>query len=140
MTISRTLIKDFSTANKLYVNAVVTFYRVVNGEKTSVLADLYSGISGSAKLKNPQTLDSFGKFKNPIYIESPVVMTITGLGNTPDHDTGIVMPPINYGTGSPEGVVVADIGTLYVDRSGGVGSTLYVKEADSGMSSGWSAK
>lgn len=44
------------------------------------------------------------------------------------------------GSGSPEGVVRAQLGAVYVDRTGGSGTTLYVKEADAGMNTGWSAK
>lgn len=43
------------------------------------------------------------------------------------------------GTGSPENVVAATIGAIYVDEAGGIGSTLYVKEAGSG-DTGWAAK
>lgn len=43
------------------------------------------------------------------------------------------------GTGSPEGLVVAEPGTLYLNQAGGGGSTLYVKEANSD-STGWVAK
>lgn len=44
------------------------------------------------------------------------------------------------GIGSPAGIVVANIGTLYVDTTGGVGTVLYVKEADNGAATGWAAK
>lgn len=43
------------------------------------------------------------------------------------------------GTGSPEGVVAAPVGTLYRRLDGGAGSTLYVKESGTG-NTGWSAK
>jgi hypothetical protein len=43
------------------------------------------------------------------------------------------------GTGSPEGVVVAGVGALYLRTDGGASSTLYVKEGGTG-SSGWVAK
>lgn len=43
------------------------------------------------------------------------------------------------GKGSPEGVVAANPGTLYVNLSGGVGTTLYVKETGTGKT-GWAAK
>lgn len=43
------------------------------------------------------------------------------------------------GDGSPEGVVVAKPGRLYVDLTGGAGSTLYVKESGTG-DTGWAAK
>jgi len=44
------------------------------------------------------------------------------------------------GVGDPEGVVVADIGTIYTRSDGGVGTTFYVKEADDGLDTGWAAK
>lgn len=141
MTYARTTVQDFSTANKLYVNAIVTFWKVVDGEKTNLKADLYNSLSGNDLLANPQTLDSHGKFKVPVYIQDPVIMTVTGLGNTPDHDTGVVAPA-NFisGLGSPQGVVIANRGAIYSRTDGGVGSTLYVKEAGDGLATGWSAK
>jgi hypothetical protein len=41
--------------------------------------------------------------------------------------------------GSPEGVVTAAIGSLYTNRTGGAGTTLYVKESGAG-NTGWVAK
>lgn len=43
------------------------------------------------------------------------------------------------GTGSPEGVVAASPGSLYVNLSGGTSTTLYVKTSGSG-NTGWTAK
>lgn len=43
------------------------------------------------------------------------------------------------GTGTPEAVVTAPPGTLYVNLSGGAGTTLYVKESGTG-NTGWVAK
>lgn len=43
------------------------------------------------------------------------------------------------GTGSPEGVVAAFPGSLYVNLSGGAGTTLYVKQGGSG-NTGWVGK
>lgn len=43
------------------------------------------------------------------------------------------------GTGSPEGVVVAPVGSLYQRLDGGAGTSLYVKESGTG-STGWTAK
>lgn len=48
-------------------------------------------------------------------------------------------PKIITGTGSPEGVVAAGIGSLYTNKSGGASTTLYVKTSGSG-STGWTAK
>jgi hypothetical protein len=44
-----------------------------------------------------------------------------------------------WGTGSPEGVVAAPVGTAYLRDDGGAGTTLYVKESGSG-NTGWAAK
>lgn len=46
---------------------------------------------------------------------------------------------VTSGTGSPEGVVTAPIGTLYRNRNGGANTTLYVKQSGTG-NVGWVAK
>ena len=43
------------------------------------------------------------------------------------------------GSGSPEGVVTAPIGTLYSRSDGGAGTSLYVKESGTG-NTGWVGK
>lgn len=45
----------------------------------------------------------------------------------------------NSGTGSPEGVVTATIGSIFTRTDGGAGTTLYVKESGSG-NTGWVGK
>lgn len=47
---------------------------------------------------------------------------------------------IHRGTGSPEGVVAAPIGHLYLRSDGSTSTTLYVKTADDGEATGWTAK
>jgi len=47
---------------------------------------------------------------------------------------------IKWGKGSPEGVVTANIGSMFLRRDGGTGSTLYIKESGDGSPSGWVAK
>jgi hypothetical protein len=47
---------------------------------------------------------------------------------------------IHRGEGSPEGVVAAPIGHLYLRSDGSTSTTLYVKTADSGEATGWTAK
>lgn len=44
------------------------------------------------------------------------------------------------GTGSPENVVSARVGTLYTREDGGAGTTLYVKESGGSGNTGWTAK
>ena len=48
-------------------------------------------------------------------------------------------PGILTGTGSPESVVTAAVGALYVRTDGGTATTLYVKESGAG-NTGWAAK
>ena len=48
-------------------------------------------------------------------------------------------PQIYSGSGSPEGVVTAAIGSLYMRTDGGAGTSLYVKESGTG-NTGWVAK
>lgn len=47
---------------------------------------------------------------------------------------------VKFGEGSPEGVVVADRGVLYLRTDGSTNTTLYVKTAGDGLSTGWTAK
>ena len=45
---------------------------------------------------------------------------------------------ITYGTGSPESVVVAPIGSLFIRTDGGASTVLYIKEANT-TAIGWRA-
>lgn len=53
----------------------------------------------------------------------------------------VIINGVHYrnGTGSPEGVVTAPVGSVYTNKSGGAGTTLYIKESGSG-NTGWIAK
>ena len=44
------------------------------------------------------------------------------------------------GTGSPEGVVSAFVGSVYVNTSGGTSTTLYIKTSGGSGNTGWTAK
>ena len=44
------------------------------------------------------------------------------------------------GVGDPDGVIVANVGSLFMRTDGGAASSLYVKEADDGLATGWVAK
>ena len=44
-----------------------------------------------------------------------------------------------YGSGSPEGVLTASVGSTYRRVDGGAGSSFYVKESGNG-NTGWVAK
>lgn len=61
-------------------------------------------------------------------------------GNAAYQPINAALGLIYSGTGSPEGVVAAAIGSLYLNQLGSAGTTLYVKEADHGLNTGWAAK
>lgn len=81
---------DFNIANPVYAGATVSFYTVSGGAKTTTLATLYAASTGTTQGSNPATLDSDGKLAAPLYVEVPVIATISGLGSVDDHDTGIM--------------------------------------------------
>ena len=77
-----------------------------------------------------------------LYPPSDGVLTISnnaGTGFT-RLEFGATNLGISRGTGSPEGVVTALVGSLYIRTDGGVLSTLYVKESSPTPSTGWVAK
>lgn len=47
---------------------------------------------------------------------------------------------VSSGLGSPQGSVVAYIGSVYLRSDGGATTTFYVKELNQGSSTGWIAK
>lgn len=47
---------------------------------------------------------------------------------------------LRTGTGSPNGAVTGSPGDLYLNKSGGAGTTLYVKESGTGTNTGWVGK
>lgn len=53
---------------------------------------------------------------------------------------GSLRNTIKEGTGSPAGVVTGTPGDLYLNRTGGATTTLYVKETGIGTTAGWVAK
>ena len=60
-------------------------------------------------------------------------------GNRIDENTGSTSS-IRFGSGSPETVVTAGIGSLFLRTDGGATTTLYVKESGASTSTGWVAK
>jgi hypothetical protein len=99
----------------------------------------YHRVGGSAidypmiedRIPSGQTAD-FWKILNSSAVEK---LAITSAGELQLADGPRLIP----GTGSPEGVVTAPVGSLYLRSDGGAGTTLYVKQSGTG-STGWAAK
>lgn len=62
------------------------------------------------------------------------------LGKDTSRPAATFLEGLYTGTGSPEGVVKADIGSLYTNTSGGAATTLYVKTGGTNTANGWTAK
>ena len=84
----------------------------------------------------PTTTDfnntQFGTANNKITLKDGVITT----NLTETTKISLVNTSLNSGTGSPEGVVTANIGSLYLRRDGTANNTLYVKESGTG-NTGW---
>jgi hypothetical protein len=52
----------------------------------------------------------------------------------------LAYPKRFWGTGSPNGVIVATLGDTYINQSGGANTTLWVKESGVNTNTGWVAK
>jgi len=56
------------------------------------------------------------------------------------HANAIEALPIRWGFGSPENVVLGNVGWLYLRLDGGAGTCLYVKESGTATTTGWVSK
>lgn len=92
-----------------------------------------SGLTFYAAQLYPETADTISLGRAGISSFAALHLTQTGritFGNNAE---------IRSGTGSPEGVVTAKVGSLWTRTDGGAGTTLYVKESGTG-NTGWVAK
>lgn len=76
---------------------------------------------------------------------------LQGLANALNGTQGVVATGVNQiqlgigtfvsaGTGSPNGVVSGSPGDIYLNLSGGAGTTLFVKESGAATNTGWQGK
>lgn len=96
---ARLLLSEFGTANPLYAGAVVNVYGVdASGAKdTANRLTLYTALTGTGTIVNPQTLNSKGMWPTLAYIEEPAIVEVSG-PHVASHDTGLIEPP-SFGTG-----------------------------------------
>jgi hypothetical protein len=82
-----------------------------------------------------------GGTKSAIFGDTDGVLLLTNNAGTSFTrlEFGAANLGISRGTGSPEGVVTALVGSLYIRTDGGAATTLYVKESGTG-NTGWVAK
>lgn len=105
-------------------------------------------------------VDTAGVFVRAAALGPDVVGPLEWLGTKPGVDEGVLVlnagsesapdlvvvgtatgnsPRIMVGTGSPESVVTAPVGSLWLRTNGGASTTLYVKESGTGTT-GWVGK
>ena len=83
----------FSTERSQYAGATITFYALTGTppvKDTATKITLYDSVTGATTLSNPQILDSRGKYAQDVYYEDAHIISVTGLVDMADHDTGIV--------------------------------------------------
>ena len=94
---------------------------------------IYDQSNGDARRASGTTVKAFIDAQNAA---SSDAVTFAGGVNLVSGDTGVVW---KSGAGSPEGAVVASVGSLWTRTDGGTNTTLYVKESGTG-NTGWVAK
>ena len=70
--------------------------------------------------------------------KSKSFVQLAGVGGSAGF-TGSFHPGVYWGTGSPEGVLTAGVGSMALRRDGGDGTSVYIKESGTG-NTGWVAK
>ena len=116
---------------------------------STILAADAAGVLSQRNASNPQTLRIYevDSGANDEYLE---ISAAAGTNTIKPAATGTgTASVVRYytttavfwtsGSGSPESVVTAPVGSMYTDTAGGAGTTLYVKESGTG-STGWIAK
>ena len=93
------------------------------GPPRTVISSIYE-IAGTALEELAQWIEQRG-------LRTPISSLV---GSSP------ALTHIKQGTGSPETVVTASVGALYLRLDGGAATTLYVKESGTNTNTGWIAK
>lgn len=141
--------------------ATVEAYTTANVEATTQLVDAsYVTLSANAELPNERVLEvspglaltlsdgrvrlslddnaaraAGGRVTLVAEGQSRVAVPVEGHLITREEVAALVMS----GTGSPEGVVTAPVGRLYLRTDGGAGTSMYIKESGTG-NTGWVGK
>lgn len=131
MTYRRISEGSFDQAHSGYAAATVTFYKVnLDGSRSTTLATIYAGPTGSTLAANPQTLDSSGQYLAPVYIEEPVI-AVVGTSELGDYETGIIRPPEGLYDGGWVGGKDYTVGTIIKDENFGADTeNLYIATED----------
>jgi hypothetical protein len=90
------------------------------------------GLSGNPVEPEPETISAWINFE-----ALPLLKALRRLVGGRDVQEGV---QVFRGAGSPEGVVAASVGALFLRTDGGAATTLYVKESSPSPAAGWVSK
>lgn len=112
----------------------ITLFDTTNGDRARMIS-----IGGSLQFQQDAAGD--GSFENTYLNLNAAEASVQGALRAGSAELFMGAGAVTWltGSGSPEGVVPADPGSLYTDTGGGAGVTLYVKESGTG-NTGWVAK
>lgn len=100
----------------------------------------FEGITNPTLLAIVAGLTSNGNvIVNGTVSSTGVLGSSTGVTSNGNVGFGIPNTILQNGTGSPAGVVSGNPGDLYCNKSGGVGTTFYIKQTGTGTTAGWLA-
>lgn len=134
---------------KYIKNQLVGSYLIISGpsgilETYQIIANTETEITINGVWTVTSAIYTYSIF-TPLYLGSATYPFYRGyfiedirLGNGASAGSQVIY--IKHGTGSPEGVITANIGSLYLDHEGGTNTTLYIKESGNGTATGWVAK
>lgn len=88
----------------------------------------------------PFVINSAGRVGIGVAVDSVTAVNLDSGGIKLNNTTLTLSATVSVGSGSPEGVVTANPGSLYLNLSGGPLTTLYVKESGTATNTGWAGK
>lgn len=125
----------------VYTNVGNTLYRVINAGGTTGAAQ--PSCSVGTTCTTADTINWLALNAGPLFTIDQVNQQNSGPGNILATPVLTATSPTNVltfaGAGSPQNVVTAPVGSMYLRSDGSTGSTLYVKETGTG-NTGWTAK
>jgi hypothetical protein len=114
---------------------------VINATGDTIVLDTYTGTSNTTRtIALANNFDAFLITANWTGGANVTVgATITSTGSGPSYSGGGIAVPTT-GIGSPNNVLAAPVGSIYLNLTGGSTNTLWVKESGGSTSAGWTAK
>jgi len=121
---------ETNTAGSVHLEATADYNFIVFSSNHGITDD-------TDATKNNSYINSGSTTDTKVLVLDDLYLTTAGNINLGNNTS--TLRKITFGSGSPEGVLTALIGSLYLRTDGGAGTTLYIKESGTDAS-GWVAK